>query len=121
MKFPIINYKYNGLEEARSLATVMDQKMVTLEKYLKEGSKLVCEVEFEKTANHNNGRVFRVEANLYIDGILNRAEATEESFEKAINEVKSELDKELRRSKDKQHSLFIRAKRRIKEKFTRTN
>lgn len=112
-----ITYKYNNLEEAKALTAVMDQKMTVLQKFVDEGSNVLCEVEFQKTAQQNSGQVFRVETNVTIDGKLYRADATEESFEKAIDEVKSELDKELRRSKDKEISMVRRAGRALKEKF----
>ncbi len=115
MTFPAINYKFNGIEEAKSLAPVIDQKFAPLEKYYKPDTKIVCDVEFEKIGSHHNGRIFRVEANLTIDGQLHRAEATEESFEKAIDEVRDELDKTLRRTKDKEHTLDKDAGRELKD------
>lgn len=110
-----INYKYNDLEEAKAVAPIMDAKLQMLEKFTTEGSSVLCEVEFEKIATHQNGKIFRAEANVTIDGRLYRAEAVEDSFEKAIDEVRNELDKELRRSKDKQQSMLKRAGRRVKE------
>ena len=110
-------YKYNNLEEAKVLAPVMDQKLTMLQKFVEEGSSVLSEVEFEKVAPGKNGAIFRVEANITIDGKLHRAEATEESFEKAMDEVKNELDKELRRAKGKETSMMRRAARRIKERF----
>jgi ribosomal subunit interface protein len=113
-----INYKFNSNEEAKSLAIVVDQKIAALEKYYDPEAKLVCDVEFDKVGNHQSGRVFRVEVNFSINGKLYRAEATEESFEKAIDEVRDELDKELRRAKDKQHTLDKDAGRELKDLLT---
>lgn len=115
-----ITYKYNNLEEAKALTPVMDQKLTMLQKFVDEGSSVLCEVEFEKVAERNNGNIFRVEANVTIDGKLFRADATESSFERAMDEVKAELDKELRRSKDKEVSMVRRAGRAFKEKFLRS-
>lgn len=114
-----VTYKYNDIEEAKALAPVADVKMhQVLQKFVDEGLSVLCEVEFEKIANHQNGKIFRVEANVTIGGTLYRADASEESFEKAIDEVRDELDKELRRSKGKQQSLLKRAGRKLKEKLT---
>lgn len=110
-----INYKFNGSEEAKLLSSVMDQKMTALEKYYKTGAAVVCDVEFEKVGSQKNGRIFRVEVNLSIDGQLYRAEATEGSFKKAIDEVRDELDKELRRAKSKQQTLDKDAGRELKD------
>lgn len=117
MTFPTINYKYNGLEEAQPLAAVVDQKFTAFMKYIHGNEAVTCDVEFEKVAPKQQGQVFRVEANLMIDGTLYRAEATEESFEKAIDEMRDELDKELRRAKDKQVSLDKQAGRSAKEQM----
>ena len=78
-------------------------------------SSSICDVEFEKMTVQQNGNVFRMEANLEVDGKLYRAEATMDSFEKAIDEVRSELDKELRRANSKKETLFKRGGRKIKE------
>lgn len=104
MKFPIINFKYNNLKEAVALSDLVEQKMQTLTKFLHDSQSITCDVEFEKVAPHKTGQVHRVEANVLIDGTLFRAESTEDSFEQAVDEVRNELDKELRRAKDKQVS-----------------
>lgn len=117
MTFPIIAYKFNGLEEAKSLAAIVDQKIAPLERLISETASVHCEIEFEKLTTQQNGRIFRVEANLSVDGAFFRAEATEENFESAIDEVRNELDKELRRAKDKQVTLDKAAGREAKEQM----
>ena len=119
MSFPIINYKYNGLEEAKSLTALVDQKFAPFERYLSDGGQATCDVEFEKVATQQTGKIYRVEANLLIDGTLSRAESTEENFEKAVDEVRRELDKTLRRSHKKQLSLLKRAGRGLKRRLRR--
>lgn len=117
MTFPIITYKFNGIEEAKSLATVVEQKIAPLERLISETASTFCEIEFEKLTAQQNGRIFRVEANLSVDGTLYRAEATEENFESAIDVVRNELDKELSRAKDKQITLDRVAEREAKEQL----
>lgn len=119
MTFPTINYKYNGIEEAKSLADVVDQKLGSLHKFVGEEAAAVCEVEFEKLGAHQNGRVFRVEVNLSINGTLYRAEATENTFEEAIDKTRDELDQELSRAKDKHGTLGRRAGRALKSLLSR--
>jgi ribosomal subunit interface protein len=120
MTFPTINYKYNDLAEAQTLATVVDQKLAAFDKYLTGARAITCDVEFAKVAPQQSGQIYRLEANLLIDGTLYRAEATEESFEKAIDEVRDELDKELRRAKEKHETLDKQAGREMKEKLLTT-
>lgn len=117
MTFPTINYKYNGLSEAQILAEVVDQKLAAFDKYLGGAKSISCDVEFAKVAPKQKGQIFHLETNLLVDGTLYRAEATEESFEKAIDEVRDELDKELRKAKEKQETLDKQAGREIKEKM----
>lgn len=119
MTFPMISYKYNNTEDADALAKLTDQKLELLGKFITEGATVKCEVEFEKTASQQHGKIHRVEVNLRIDGMLHRADAVENSFEEAIDEVRNELDKKLRRSKDKSKSLLRRAGQKVKEKFFR--
>lgn len=115
-----ITYKYNGLEEAKKLTDLMEQKLESLRKFIDEGTPALCEVEFEKVAAQNSGNVFRVEVNATVNGTLYRADAVEDSFEKAIDEVRAELDKEMRRSKDKQVTLDKSAGREMKEQMLDT-
>ena len=117
MTFPTINYKFNSLAEAQALTNIVEQKCATLEKYLQNTTSVSCEIEFEKVATQQSGQIHRVEANITVDGTLYRAEATEESFEKAIDEVRDELDKELRRSKEKRETLQKQGGREAKEQI----
>ena len=119
MTFPIISYKYNNIEDADTLATLTDQKLQPLGKFIAEEAKTNCEVEFERVGAGQQGKVHRVEVNLRVDGTLHRADAVEESFEVAIDEVRDEINKKLRRSKDKSQSLLRRAGQRVKEQFSR--
>ena len=119
MTFPMITYKYNSLPEGGALAELVDQKFEPLGKFIAEDSKAVCEVEFEKVAPQQSGKIYRVEANLRVGGVLYRAEAIEDSFELGIDEVRDELDKKLRRAKDKSKTLLRRAGIKVKEKFFR--
>jgi len=92
-------YKRNNLSDTQQAEALIEQKYVSLEKYWAENAVVLCEIEFEKVAAQKSGAIFRVESNLTVDGTLYRAEATLESFEKALDEVRNELDKELRRTR----------------------
>jgi ribosomal subunit interface protein len=117
MTFPTISYKFNGIEEAKSLTELVDQKIGSLKKIIKDEAVVVCEVEFEKASAHTHGKVYRVEVNLAIDGHLYRAEATEHTYEEAIDRVRDELDGELSRAKDKQLTLEKNQGRILKEQL----
>lgn len=115
MTFPMIQYKATNTDLTGELQDLLEQKFQSLEKFLKDGMSVQCEVEFEKETSHQSGQHFRVEANLTVDGKLYRAESTEHSFEEAVDEVRSELDKSLRRSTKKHETLVKRGGRAIKK------
>lgn len=117
MTFPNINYKFNDLPEAQALTEIFEHKCETFAKYLHGNEAVTCEVEFQKVAPQQNGQIHQVEINLTINGTLYRAVATEESFEKAIDEVRHELDKELRKAKEKQETKDKQAGRAAKEQM----
>lgn len=115
MAFPTIQFKATNTQLDPMLTTLVEQKFESLAKFIGDETDVQCEVEFEKETGHQSGNIFRVEANLFLSGKLYRAEASEENFEKAIDEVRSELDKELRRSRNKKETLFKKGGRKIKE------
>ncbi|MCA9361203.1 ribosome-associated translation inhibitor RaiA [Candidatus Kaiserbacteria bacterium] len=114
MSFPNIQYKITQVEIEPAIKALVEQKFSSLSKFIGNETDVKCEVEFEKVAPKNNGEVHRFETNLWISGTLYRAESTEESFEKAIDVVRNELDKEIRRSRTKRESLFRKGGRKIK-------
>jgi len=119
MAFPTINYKATNTELEERLQTLLEQKFESLERYIGEETDVKCDVEFEKVTSSQTGKVHRVEANLWLAGKLYRAEATELSFEEAIDEVQAELDKGLRRSVKKHETLVKRGGRAIKKMMRR--
>ncbi len=115
MSFPTIQFKATQVTVADSLKTLVDQKLQTLDKYIGNETDVRCEVEFERVAPHQNGNIFRIEANIWLAGQLYRAEATEDSFEKAVDVVRGELDQELRKARTRRDSLVKKGGRKLKE------
>jgi ribosomal subunit interface protein len=117
MTFPIIQYKATNVELDPLWQTLVDQKFQSLGRYIEGETDAKCDVEFEKETgdHHNSGKIHRVEANLFAGGRLYRAESSEESFEKAIDEVRTELDRELAKASEKRETLIKRGGRKIKE------
>ena len=109
-----INFYYNNNVEAQALTTMTEQKLATLKKFIAADESVICDAEFDKVAANQNGQVFHFAVNLQVDGKLYRADATEDSFEKAVDEVRAELDKEMRRSTKKHDSLIRRGGRALK-------
>lgn len=115
MAFPMINFKTKNAPDVHDgLKDLINHKLETLEKFIHEAPTL-CEVEFERVNTQQSGNIHRVEVNLEVNGQLYRAEATSDSYEKAVDEVRDELDKELRRASDKRDTLLKRGGRKLKE------
>lgn len=111
----MINFKFTNAEVDETLQDVAENKLSTLEKFIGDRP-TVCDVEFERVTNHHQqGFIFRVEVNLEFGGKLFRAEATEESFEKAIDQVREDLHQELHTRQGKRETMFKRGARRMKE------
>ncbi len=115
MAFPQIQIKTTHTEIDERLKDLVHHKLQSLEKFLKRVEDVRCDVELEKLTDHHTGNIFRAEVNLFVGGTLYRGEATQDSFEKAIDEVRGEIKKELRRASGKRESLYKRGKRKIKE------
>ena len=116
MSFPMIQFKATNTELIGELQDILEQKLHSLTKYIAEDqTDLTCQAEFEKVTAQTSGKIYRIEVNLYIDGTLYRAESTETTFEEAIDEVRNELDKELRRASGKRETMFKKGGRKLKE------
>lgn len=115
MAFPIIQFKATNTILEGALQDLVVHKFNSLERYIGTATDLKCEVEFEKIGLHQSGTIYRVEVNLYRDGQLFRAEATEDSFEKAIDKVRSELDAAMNSTLKKRETLVKRGGRAIKD------
>lgn len=115
MAFPIIAFKATNTDVTEELQNLMDSKLRSLEKFITTETDLNCEVEFERVTAHQTGDIYRVEVNFYKDGQLFRAEATRDTFQNAIDEVRDELDKEMRRANKKRDTLVRRGGRAIKD------
>jgi ribosomal subunit interface protein len=115
MTFPRINIKSTNFTLTPKLETLLDQKFAPLGKLLDERNEALCEVELEKVAEHQSGKIFRAEVNFQNDGKLFRAEATEEQIEQAIDRVRNELKNELQRASGKRQSLVRRGGQALKD------
>lgn len=112
----MITLKAMNLEISPGLRSLVDQKFAPLGKLLPDGkTETTCEVEMEKLAEHQTGKIYRVEANLFVAGTMHRGEAKEEQIEKAIDVVRNELRRELERASGKRQSLARRGKQAIKD------
>lgn len=112
--FPRISTKATNITITPELESLIEQKFAPLGRLIDERQEASCQIELEKVAAHQSGRIYRAEVNFTSGGKLFRTEATEEQIEKAIDEARSELKNELLREHGKRQSLFKRGSQAIK-------
>ena len=111
----MINFKATNTSVSDHLKDIAENKLSSLDKFIGEAP-VVCDVEFERVTNHHQqGLIHRVEVNIEINGQLYRAEATDESFEKAIDIAKDQLYQELQSRQGKRETMLLRGARKMKE------
>ena len=114
MSFPAIQFKATQVTVTDNQKELVEQKLHSLDKFIGQETDVRLEVEFERVAPHQTGAIFRIEVNRWVASKLHLAEATEESFERAINVVRSELKQELRQAHTKRDSLLKKGGRKLK-------
>jgi len=116
----IVRIKATNMELTPSIEKYVRVKLKLLEKlltfYSKESGELKFDVEIGKTTHHHyKGEVFRAEINFNGDGTGFRSEAVREDLYAAIDEAKDEMQRELRKHKDKKFSIMREGGARLKK------
>ncbi len=114
MSFPQIQNKSKNYTITPQIALLIDQKFQPLGKFTGNAEDAKCEIELERIGDHQSGRIFRAEVNLYMMGKMFRAEAIEEQMESAIDSIQNELKRELQRAHGKRQSLMRRGGQALK-------
>jgi len=98
------------------ISAYIDERVGSLQKLIhaEDDDAVICEVEIEKVAERQHGLIWRAEMNLTINGTLYRADAVGENINAALDEVKDEMMKRLRRSNKKHRDLFRRGALKMK-------
>lgn len=112
-----VDIKTHHLELTQQIEAYLNEKLEDVERLIDAPSEAVyARVQLgKKDEQHQSGKIYTAKVNLNIAGADYRATAREESIEAAIDEIKDELMKKLRREKDKQQSLVKRGGRAVKE------
>ena len=115
-----IIFKSKNFSLTPSTQDYVEKKIESLKKFLKKFNQEIMKAEVElgrTTYHHKSGDVFRAEINLSIDGKLIRAEAERDDIFVAIDEVRDDLEQEIRKLKTKRNTIFIRGARSIAKKI----
>ncbi|MBI3020188.1 MAG: ribosome-associated translation inhibitor RaiA [Parcubacteria group bacterium] len=111
---------FHGIPSSSAVEEYITKKLSFLEKllahYAAKGSEVLFEVEVGKTTDHHReGDVYRAEINFSAGGVHLRAEATKDDLYAALDEAKDEMQRELRRHKDKEMARVKRGGREQKK------
>ena len=123
-----VNIKATNIELDDALRFFVEEKIGELEKFLGafgpddffigEKEKVEAWVEIGKTTKRQlKGNIFRAEVQLHLPKKSLRAEATDIDLRMAINSVKDELQREIKRYKNKRLARARKWARRQKEGF----
>jgi len=103
-----------------SIESYVEKKIETLEKFFKSfgEEKRIIEVELGKSVGRQkSGNIFRAEINLNLGGKMFRAESEKDDLFAAIDEMRDDLEQEIKKFKEKKDTIFIRGARSIAKKF----
>ncbi len=98
-----ITIKSTNLEISDSIHAYVSAKINSLDRFVQNVNPVECWMEVEKTTDHHRkGDIFRAEAQIKLPGASGlRAEASEWDLHQAIDKVKDELQRQLKRYKRK--------------------
>lgn len=114
-----ISIKSLHSELAADAKDLVETKLRALEKHIDESAAtalLECEIEESIAAVRAGGR-YRAEGNLAVGGSVYRAEALSDTLEGAVDKVRDELARELRKARGKNRSFLKRGGQRVKDWF----
>lgn len=101
-----LNIKATNIQLTPSIREYVEEKISMLEKLVDASDTTVhADVEVGKISmHHQHGDVFRAEINLSISGEMLRVESSQDNLYAAIDEVRDEMQRRLRKVKTKRES-----------------
>lgn len=117
MNIQITTSKLNNTDE---LNEYVDKKLNSLKKFIKNEDNCLVEVDLKKQYKHKQSKdMYYAEVNLSIDGKMFRATSEGDNMFTAIDRVKDDLKREIRKSNSKNRDLFRRGKAKVKSMLRR--
>jgi len=98
-----LNIKATNFKITFKIRSYLEEKIGNLDKFMPEGdSSVEAWVELARTTyHHQTGDIFRAEVDIRLPGKILRAEAERENIFLAIDEVKDELQQQIKKYKDR--------------------
>ena len=112
--------KSSDIKLSPSIYQNIESKIGRLNRFVKKVDPELVEARVDVgkiTRGQRQGEIFRAEVNLNIDGRFLRAEETGETLLAAIDLVKDKLADEIKSTKDKEMTKYIRGARSIKKSW----
>jgi putative sigma-54 modulation protein len=99
-----IDIKGTNMDLTEATKDYVNEKVSSLEKFFDQA--IIARVDVGKTTNHHQGDIFRAEINLEVPqkGLL-RAESVRDDLYMAINEAKLDLERQVKKYKEKMRGV----------------
>ena len=111
-----INIKATNMELTSAITDYVNKRLAGVEKFIKEGEKMIAYIEVGKTTNHHKqGDIFRAEFNIEISGAKFYTFSEKEDLYTAIEDAKEEIVRQIKTKKDRKQTLFKRGAVSIKK------
>lgn len=111
-----INIKATNMELTNAITDYVNKRLAGVEKFIKEGEKMIAYIEVGKTTNHHKqGDIFRAEFNIEISGAKFYTFSEKEDLYTAIEDAKEEIVRQIKTKKDRKQTLFKRGAVSIKK------
>ena len=114
-----VEVKTTNMEMTQAISNYLTEKLIDLERLInvKEDTEVLAEIEIGKTTEHHQSgeNLFRSEMNLSISGKLYRSVSEKADIYEAIDEMKDEVMRLLRKDKGKEETLIKKGGRKAKE------
>ncbi len=118
-----INIKSKNFEMTPEIAEYINSKISSVEKFLQIGHEesILVEVEVEQSKHHKKGEVYRAEANVSVKGKLFRGDSTDYDIRTAIDNVRDQIDEQIKKKKTKKFEMYEKGSRLIKNILRKNN
>jgi len=100
----------------RFIPALLEKEIEDSKQVGKEVDRIVLEVEIEKITGEEKGKIFRTEAQMILPGRVIKAEENAEAVKVSIDEVKYELERQVKDHKGKMETVRRKGERKAKKK-----
>jgi putative sigma-54 modulation protein len=118
------NVKTTNFELTDSISDYLSKRIVSLDKFISkdEADSVIADIEIGKTRNgQNTGDIYRAEINLQFKGDVLRAESEKSDIYEAIDDMKNDITRQLRKHKSKRRTSIRNGAKRFKKMLHRYN